>query len=257
MRIQRVEMRRIDLPYVSPFETSGWREEGSHAIVMRIQADGIDGWGEAPVRPLPWYNEETSTTVMAMVNEILAPMLMRQDITDPTDVQRIFAPVRANRMAQAALRICRLRIGLGVPANKALSKCWVAYVSASVWASASASKKTLILYSRWWQAILITATNGLNSKLSQAGISSLLRGAICLPHIMLQVDANSIYTLDHAEHLAQLDEFGLLLIEQPLATTISSTMPSCSAPCKPPFVSTKALCRLNMPVGRLNCAPVV
>jgi O-succinylbenzoate synthase len=37
------------------------------------------------------------------------------------------------------------------------------------------------------------------------------------PDLRLQVDANSIYTLDHAEHLAQLDAFDLLLIEQPLA----------------------------------------
>jgi O-succinylbenzoate synthase len=37
------------------------------------------------------------------------------------------------------------------------------------------------------------------------------------PNILLQVDANSIYTLDHAAHLAQLDDYGLLLIEQPLA----------------------------------------
>ena len=33
----------------------------------------------------------------------------------------------------------------------------------------------------------------------------------------LQVDANAAYTLDDAEHLARLDAFGLLLVEQPLA----------------------------------------
>jgi O-succinylbenzoate synthase len=34
--------------------------------------------------------------------------------------------------------------------------------------------------------------------------------------ILLQVDANTAYTLADAQHLARLDEFGLLLIEQPL-----------------------------------------
>ncbi len=37
------------------------------------------------------------------------------------------------------------------------------------------------------------------------------------PNLALQVDANGAYTLEDAEHLARLDEFGLLLIEQPLA----------------------------------------
>src|SRR5207302_1547510 len=34
--------------------------------------------------------------------------------------------------------------------------------------------------------------------------------------ILLQVDANTAYTLSDAEHLAELDAFDLLLIEQPL-----------------------------------------
>lgn len=34
--------------------------------------------------------------------------------------------------------------------------------------------------------------------------------------MLLQVDANSAYTIDDASHLAKLDEFNLLLIEQPL-----------------------------------------
>src|SRR5207302_508968 len=37
------------------------------------------------------------------------------------------------------------------------------------------------------------------------------------PNILLMADANSAYTLEHAEHLKQLDEFNLMMIEQPLA----------------------------------------
>jgi o-succinylbenzoate synthase len=36
------------------------------------------------------------------------------------------------------------------------------------------------------------------------------------PEITLMADANSAYTLDDAAHLAQLDQFGLLMLEQPL-----------------------------------------
>ena len=37
------------------------------------------------------------------------------------------------------------------------------------------------------------------------------------PDVPLQVDANSAYTLADLDHLKRLDEFGLILIEQPLA----------------------------------------
>jgi O-succinylbenzoate synthase len=36
------------------------------------------------------------------------------------------------------------------------------------------------------------------------------------PQLLLQVDGNSVYRLDDAEHLQALDDFNLLLIEQPL-----------------------------------------
>jgi O-succinylbenzoate synthase len=36
------------------------------------------------------------------------------------------------------------------------------------------------------------------------------------PQILLSVDANSAYTFDDADHLKQLDQFNLLMIEQPL-----------------------------------------
>jgi O-succinylbenzoate synthase len=36
------------------------------------------------------------------------------------------------------------------------------------------------------------------------------------PEVVLQVDANTAYTLADASHLARLDAFDLLLIEQPL-----------------------------------------
>ena len=64
MRIERIELRRIHMPYVRPFETSGWRHEGSDAVIVRVDADGETGWGESPVSDGPWYNEETFHTAL-------------------------------------------------------------------------------------------------------------------------------------------------------------------------------------------------
>jgi len=41
-------------------------------------------------------------------------------------------------------------------------------------------------------------------------------------------DANNAYTLDDSDRLVQLDQFGLLMIEQRSPGTISYGMPRCS-----------------------------
>lgn len=217
MRIEQVDVRRIHLPYVTPFETSGWREEGSHAVIVRIMADGIEGWGEAPVGPSPWYNEETTAGVMMMIRDVLAPMLMQHDINEPQDVQRIFAPVRANRMAQAGLEFAvwdwfararqqslqsmlggtRERISVGVSVGIQSDLDMLLHVVGGY-------------IDNGYHRIKLKIKPGWDIEPTRVVRET-------WPNILLQVDANSIYTLDDAEHLAQLDEFGLLLIEQPLA----------------------------------------
>src|SRR5690606_35647795 len=103
MRIERIELRKIRLPYVSPFETSGWSEDGSYAVVIRLDAEGITAWGESPVGGAPFYNEENTNTVWTIQQDFLAPMLLQADLNSPDDVTQVFAKVRGNRMAKAGL----------------------------------------------------------------------------------------------------------------------------------------------------------
>ena len=61
------------------------------------------------------------------------------------------------------------------------------------------------------------------------------------PRLRLMVDANSAYSLEDALLLQQLDQFFLIMIEQPLlAMTISTPTPPCSANSKLPSASTNA-----------------
>ena len=103
MRIERIELRKILLPYVTMFETSGWRETGSHAIIVRMEADGIVAWGESPTGESPFYNEENQKTAWVITQDYLAPMLLQADLSSAWDVTPAFAHVRGNRMAKAGL----------------------------------------------------------------------------------------------------------------------------------------------------------
>ncbi|WP_322495674.1 o-succinylbenzoate synthase [Chloroflexus sp.] len=217
MRIEAIELRRIKLPYRSPFETSGWREEANHSVIVTLHSEGAIGWGEAPVGAGPWYNEETQATAWAMMREILAPMLLGRDLSRPEEVDAIFARVRGNRMARAGLEFAawdlfgrargeslstmlggarqRVEVGVSVgvqPSIEALLEVVEGYVSAG------------------YQRVKLKIKPGWDVEPTRAVRER-------WPDLRLQVDANSIYTLDQAPQLAKLDEFELLLIEQPLA----------------------------------------
>jgi len=217
MKIERIEIRRIELPFVAPFETSGWRELANHSLIVRLQAEGAEGWGEAPVGAGPWYNEETQATAWVMARQILAPMLLEASIARPEDVDAVFTRVRGNRMARAGFEFAawdlfgrlegrslsamlggtRTQVDVGVsvgvqPDIEALLRVVGAYVEAGY-------RRVKLKIKPGWD---IEPTRAVRET---------------WPNLRLQVDANSIYSLDQADQLAQLDAFDLLLIEQPLA----------------------------------------
>ncbi len=217
MRIERIEIRRIELPYVTPFETSGWRELANHSVIVRVEAGGSVGWGEAPVSSGPWYNEETQSTAWVIGREILAPMLLESELRRPEDVDALFARVRGNRMARSAFEFAvwdlfgrlegrslsamlggvRTRVEVGVsvgvqPDIATLLRVVSSYIEAGY-------RRVKLKIKPGWD---VEPTRAVRER---------------WPDLRLQVDANSIYTLDQADHLTQLDAFDLLLIEQPLA----------------------------------------
>jgi O-succinylbenzoate synthase len=106
MKIDRIEIRRIFLPYVKPFTTSGRTENGNNGIIIGVDMAGVTGWGEVPVSNEPYYIEETTGTAWSVIKEVLIPILMKNNFEIETmlgDVYNIFSRVRGNKMAIAGL----------------------------------------------------------------------------------------------------------------------------------------------------------
>lgn len=217
MRIEKIELRRIELPYVAPFETSGWREYANHSIVVRLFAGGAEGWGESPVGVGPWYNEETQLSAWVMLREILAPLVLQADLAGPEDVDAAFHRVRGNRIARSGLEFAAWDL-FGRMAGKSLSGMLGGTrdrvdvgVSVGVQPDIDTLLKVVGAYlEAGYRRVKLKIKPGWDIEPTRAVRET-------WPDLRLQVDANSIYSLDHADHLAQLDAYNLLLIEQPLA----------------------------------------
>ena len=217
MKIERIELRKIFLPYRKPFETSGWIEDGNHGIIARIFSEGLTGWGEGPVGLEPWYNEETTETAWSIIRDFLVPVLFKNEISEPEEVDKLFDPVRGNKIAKTAIEFAVWDI-FGKAKGLSLSmmiggerRRIPVGVSIGIQKDIGTLLKYVESYLReGYQRIKIKIKPGYDIEPVKAIRKN-------FPGIKLQVDANSIYKLEDSEHLRQLDNYDLLLIEQPLA----------------------------------------
>jgi O-succinylbenzoate synthase len=205
------------LPYVAPFETSGWREEGSYAVVVRVDGDGITGWGESPVGGAPFYNEENTNTVWTIQQDFLAPMLLQAELCGPEDVTPAFAKVRGNRMAKAGLEFAVWDL-FGKAQGRSLAQMLGGTRDRVAVGVSVGIQKDIDMLLKVVNAYLEDGYRRIKLKIKPGWDIEPTRAVrSAWPALKLQVDANSIYHLADGDHLAKLDDFDLLLIEQPLA----------------------------------------
>lgn len=217
MKIDKVEIRKIFLPYKNSFKTSGWVENGNSGIIIKVYSEGLIGWGESPVGKEPYYLEETTSTVWSILQEILIPKIIKKNFIKPDEISKTFSSVRGNNFAIAGLEFALWDL-LGKANDKSLSEMLGGTrkkIDVGVSIGIQKNIETLLdkiseYLKEGYKRIKIKIKPGWDVEPLEA-----IRKK--WENIPLQVDANSIYKLEDAEHLKELDEFNLLLIEQPLA----------------------------------------
>lgn len=223
MRIRRVQLHTVALPLVTPFTTSFSTQTERRVLVMELKA-GIDGqevtgWSECGALTEPVYSEEYTEGVIDVTGRHLLPRLMAAGAVGPLTAETVaehLDTVVGHRMAKAALETAvldaQLRAAgqsfkdyLGVTRDRVPSG-----VSVGIQKSIPRLLDAVAGYlDEGYQRIKLKIQPGWDIEPVRA-----VREAH--PDVPLQVDANAAYTLVDAAHLARLDEFDLLLIEQPL-----------------------------------------
>jgi o-succinylbenzoate synthase len=218
MKIKRVILRHLKMDLLHPFTTSLGKEVDRDFILVEIQdEDGRSGWAESVACADPFYKEETLKTNWHIMEDFLIPLLQQKEIQHPDEVSQRFAHIRGNYMAKAALEgavwdLYARRQNLSLSKALGGSKSQIE-VGLSVGIQPTIDetlRKIEAGLNEGYKRIKIKIKPGWDLNLTRA-----VRNGF--PSIPLMVDANSAYTLADADHLAQLDEFDLMMIEQPLA----------------------------------------
>jgi O-succinylbenzoate synthase len=216
MRIERIELRHIKMELVSPFTTSMGTEYDEEHIIVRVDGEGITGWGECVAEGTPFYSYETVTTAWYILQDFLIPSILGKNILNVGEATHAYSKVRGHMMAKAGLEAALWDL-FAKSQNISLSKILGGTrekIDVGVSIGIQSSSVELInkvegYLNEGYKRIKIKISPGNDIQFIEA-----LRKEF--PDILLQVDANSAYSLEQIDHLKQMDYFNLLLIEQPL-----------------------------------------
>lgn len=217
-QLEKITMRHVQMPLVHFFQTSFGRTYSRDIILVEVAADGLSGWGEVTCGENPFYNEEWTDSAWPLIKNYIAPRLLEHPFPSASEVAARTAHIRGHKMTRGGVEAAcwdlearqknePLYKTIGGGARKEID-CGVSIgIQDSV---EDLLRKIDTEVAAGYQRIKIKIAPGWDVDIIRAVRKR-------FPTIRLMGDANSAYTLADAPRLKALDEFDLMMIEQPLA----------------------------------------
>ena len=220
MRIERIELRLLRLPLVRFFETSFGRIHERPFLVVTVSGGGVEGVGECVADANPFYSSETTRTAWHIIAEFVAPLVLGREFAHPSEIFAALHGIRGHNMAKAAVEmaawdlfarqqgqpLCRVLGG----AEDLIAGGIASGVSIGIQDSLDdLAERVGVELAAGYRRIKIKIKPGWDIE----AVETVRRRFGDVP---LMVDANAAYRLSDAAHLARLDPFDLMMIEQPL-----------------------------------------
>src|ERR1700742_524920 len=228
MKLPGVELRRLSMPLVAPFRTSFGVETMRDILLLRAVLDGtgLDGPGlggqseggaEGVPMSDPLSSSEYVDASVDVLKRFLLPRLFAAGHVDGAAVGPLLEPVKGHWMSKAVIETAVLDAELRATGRSFARELGATRdrvpcgVSVGIHDSVGALLETVAGYvSAGYVRIKLKIEPGWDVEPVRA-----VRERFG-DDLLIQVDANTAYTLQDAQHLAKLDEYGLLLMEQPL-----------------------------------------
>jgi L-alanine-DL-glutamate epimerase-like enolase superfamily enzyme len=211
----RLEHELLELEPEHPFRISRETQRRARRVWVRLEADGVEGWGEAA--PSAYYGEDADSVVAAL--ETVRPLL--ESTGDPEALERLDRGLR-ERIPEAGAARAGVTAALHDLQGKRLGRpLW------RLWGldreAAPASSFTLGIdapevmerkarAARDWPVLKVKL--GIEAGREEAILEAVRSGA---PETPIRVDANAGWTAETApDRIRRLAEAGVEMVEQPL-----------------------------------------
>ncbi len=229
MKIVETELHEIAIPLKEPFIISGGAITERRSLIVVLRDDeGREGFGEAPAFELPFYSEETLGTARHTLTEVLLPRIWSREFEGPAAVDAALREnVRGNAFARAAVETAAWDLS-AARSGTSIARILAASLAVTPAAAIPCGVAVGIPVTRSLDALAATVLQSLDSGYRRVKIKVMpgwdvdpVRRVLAVLQgtgIPLTVDANGAYAWpEHERALRDLDQFGLLYIEQPLA----------------------------------------
>ncbi|MBS7526165.1 o-succinylbenzoate synthase [Fusibacter paucivorans] len=216
MKIERIDIIRVNNPFAHPFQTSFTKFTVRDALIVKLYSEGIVGYGECKAFFAPLYNPEDNGTCLHIIKNMIAPAIIGKDIADPDDYLSRVAFIRGNKLAIAAvenaiwdLKMQRDQKSLKTLLGGTQSEIKVG-VSLGIEPTVTDLLKKIEKYlAEGYHRTKIKIKPGWDLEVVKAVRKH-------FPDIVMTIDANSAYSLDDIDLFKAMDEYHLAYIEQPL-----------------------------------------
>ncbi len=219
VRVEHIALREIQLPLREPFRiSSGVCTERRILLLELRDASGVEVWAECVAGEQPNYSAETIDTAWYAITAWVAPRVLGRAFDHPASVRpELERDFRGHPMAKAAVEMGCWALAAeraGLPLARFLGGTRTAIptgISLGIQAAPAALvERALAAKAAGYRKIKLKIKPGADVEYVAA-----VREAVGA-NVALMADANSAYTLADADRLAELDAFGLTMIEQPL-----------------------------------------
>lgn len=205
------------MPMKAPWRTAFGEEHAIDAVVVRLRANGVDGWGETAPYRLPQYSPEWADGAFMLLRDVLAPSLVGRVIETGAALQERLAPYKGNPFAKAGLD----NAWWDARARAEGRPLWQVVGGRDPKVTVGADIAVLDNIDDLLSAVALAREQGfLRTKLKFRrgwGVEMVARVRDAFPDATLHVDCNSGFTLEDLPMFKALDDLGLAMIEQPLA----------------------------------------
>ena len=216
MKIEKISIYRVCNPIKHPYTTAFGTQNAFNSILVRLESEGLSGWGEAAPGGGPFFSYQTDKTCFLISRDFIAPQLLNREISSPEELQSILSPIKGNEFAKAAFDtaywdlMSRLQ---GIPFKKAIGGtkplAEVGYcfgvlsnfdelIAGIDRVTKAGYPRVKLKFCPGWECDMLDAVRSVYPKLT------------------IHIDCNSAYTLDDLPMLKSLDKYNLAMIEQPL-----------------------------------------
>jgi O-succinylbenzoate synthase len=216
LTIERVMLYQVELPLRRPFQASFGTVTARSSLLVKLEADGLVGWSEAAHLPLPVNLPEFMSGGKALMVEHILPTAVGRSFAHPGEVAGWFAGLKGNEVSRSAVEMAAWDLyasACGLPLCRCLG---ASRSSAEVGTSIGAKDPARLLdavaaaVGAGYKRVKVKIAPGADRELLGA-----IRGKY--PDLPLMADANAAYSLGDVEVFREIDAFGLMMIEQPLA----------------------------------------